>query len=160
MFSKIVTFLLVALLAVGVSTAFSGGDVPEVHALAAPGVEQGALSLPDFDLSDAIALAVSALALLQGLPRLLSLIGQVLVYFNVLDPGPIAGYIKLIMAAVFVGLFVASILGAVPVILQIDSTINGYVGILAQLLILMGIPVSFDTFKKVFSLPPRRFSVQ
>ena len=154
---RFLPFLLVAGLTIAVAFVFTQGAIASAHPILAESAQANALNIPEFDLDDAIAATVAALALLQGLPRLLSIIGQVLVYFNVLEPGTISRYIKLIMSAVFVGLFVASIFGALPVILKLDSTINGYVGLLAQLLILMGIPVANEVLRKSFVLPQRRF---
>lgn len=154
-----ITFLVAAIVTIAVTVGLHGGLLPNGSPILVESVDAQALDLPEFDLGDAISAAVAALALLQGLPRLLSLLGQLLVYFNVLDPGPISSYIKLIMSAVFIGLFVASIFGAVPIILKLDSTLNGYVALLAQLLILMGIPVANEVHRNTFQLPRSRFGI-
>ena len=153
---RFISFALVALAVVGVAFGLSNGNIAPSPMVIAD-AQAGALELPDFDVGDAISAAVVAFGLLAGLPRLLALLGQVAVYFSWLSPELVRPITNLILGATFVGIFVASIFGGIPVILQMDNTLGGFVGLLAQLLVLVGIPISQESFRHAFRLPESKF---
>lgn len=113
------------------------------------------VELPEFDVNDVITVAVATFSLLKGVPYLLSILGQIAVYLRWISVEQVRPITNLILATVFIGIFIGTIFGVVPIILQIDMSINGFVALLAQLLILLGIPISQAEFRLQYRLPPK-----
>jgi len=90
-----------------------------------------------------VQLALATLTALVGFPSLLSVVIAVLEHFSWLSPKKVNVFNFWANAVVFIGIFVAALLGKFDLINQLDSGLGVAAKWLIQVLILLGIPYGF-----------------
>jgi len=100
------------------------------------------------DFITLVQLALATLAGLVGFPSLLTVIIPLLEKIGWLASGNIDKFNFWANAVVFVGVFIASVLGKFELINDIDVTLGSIARWVTQLLILLGIPFSFSSARR------------
>ena len=101
------------------------------------------LQAPSSDVSVIVQLAYAAFVALVGWPALLSVIVTALQYYNILGPSSAEKFMFWANAVVFAGIFILALLGKLSLVNSIDVVFGSLAKIVADVLILLGVPLGF-----------------